>query len=328
MNGGESWEKVLSDDRFTVVTISPSNPQIVYAGSQAAFYRSDNGGNTWSRFWKEGEWRWGPPGVVAGFPISAVVDPNDPMTVFANNYGGGNFKSIDGARTWINASKGYTGAHLHSIAINPDQANLVYTIGRNGPFKSFDGGSNWSGLTFGLGGLTEGLAVALNPSNFQEVLFSDEFDGKIFKSIDGGGTWGTVFDHPEAGGSCTGGPQVCRHGFKVIAYAPSDPKTVYAGMRKDRRTIDGDFPPGPSFGIFKSTDGGETWRELNNGLKTSLININCIGVHPTDPNIVYIGTWKDGVFKTIDGGQSWAMKNNGLVSADVRSLAVDPRIRR
>jgi photosystem II stability/assembly factor-like uncharacterized protein len=155
------------------------------------------------------------------------------------------------------------------------------------------------------------------------VLISDEFNGLLWKSTDGGNTWRTVFNHPEAGDPC---PLVeCRHGFRAIAYAPSNPNIVYAGMSRSRRTVDNGEFPGPSFGMFKSTDGGETWAEINNGLETSLINIHRIAVHPTDPNVVYIGTWKDGVFKTTDGGQSWVLKNNGLVSADVRSLAIDPQ---
>jgi hypothetical protein len=77
--------------------------------------------------------------------------------------------------------------------------------------------------------------------------------------------------------------------------------------------------------MYKSTNGGETWFEINTGLGTPLININAIAIHPTNPNVVYIGTWIDGVFKTTNGGQSWVMKNNGLVSSDVRSLAIDPQ---
>ena len=327
VNGGESWEKVLSEEGvFTVVTISSSNPKVAYAGTQFAFYRSEDGGNTWQKFFKESEGYWGPPGVTAGFPISAVVDPDNPYIVFANNYGGGNFKSTDGAKTWVNSSKGYTGAHLHAIVIDPVNPAVVYTGGRSGPFKSSDGGRNWIGLAFGSAGQVDGLAVALNPYNPHEVLISNEFEGTIYKTKDGGKSWQIVFDHPEAGQPCIKGPQVCRHGFKAIAYAPSKPNTVYAGMRKDRRSlVGGDFPAGPSFGMYKSTDNGETWMEINNGLKTSLININCIAVHPINPDIVYIGTWKDGVFKTTDGGQSWVMKNNGLASADVRSLAIDPQ---
>jgi photosystem II stability/assembly factor-like uncharacterized protein len=126
-----------------VVTISPSNPNVVYAGSGASFFRSDDGGDTWQRFYKqEVGYLWGPPGVNAGFPISAVVDPDDPYTVFANNYNGGNFKSTDGGQTWADASEGYTGAHLHDIAIDADHPAIVYTVGRSGPFRSYRGGED------------------------------------------------------------------------------------------------------------------------------------------------------------------------------------------
>jgi photosystem II stability/assembly factor-like uncharacterized protein len=321
--GGVSWQKVLSDDIFTVVTISPSNTNVIYAGSGTAFYRSNDGGNSWQKFWKEEEFCWGPPGIRAGIPISAVVDPYDPMTVFANNYGGGNFKSTDGGQTWVNSSKGYTGAHLHDIAVDVSNPAYVYSIGRSGPFRSFNGGHDWAGLAFPPATQAEWNAVSINPANSQEVLVADEIEGRMFKSTNGGNSWRLVFDHPDAGDPCNSGPQECRHGFKDITYAPSDTNIVYAGMRKGRRSIDGDFPARPSFGIYKSTDGGETWFEINNGLETSLININCIAIHPNNADIVYAGTWRDGVFKTTDGGQSWIMMNNGLVSADVRALAID-----
>jgi photosystem II stability/assembly factor-like uncharacterized protein len=324
-DGGMTWLKLLYDDIFTVVTLSPSNPDVVYAGSGGAFYRSDDGGDSWDKFWKEDEDCWGPPGIRAGIPISAVVDPHDPDTLFANNYNGGNFKSTVGARTWVDASKGYTGAHLHDIAINADDPAIVYTIGRSGPFRSYNGGQDWTGIAFTPLNEPEWYAVALNHSNPREVLISDEHSGIIYKSLAGGDreSWRKVFDHPHPG---EGDPAEVRHGFKDIVYAPSNQSIVYAGMRKGRRTIEGNFPARPSFGMYKSTDGGENWVEINDdNLKTSLINIHCIAVHPTNPNIVYIGTWKDGVFKTIDGGESWGLMNDGLASTDVRSLAIDPQ---
>jgi photosystem II stability/assembly factor-like uncharacterized protein len=323
-DGGDNWQKVLSGEVMTVVTISPSNPSVVYAGSGSAFYRSDDGGNSWQRFAKhEGGAYWGPPGVNAGFPISAVVDPDVPYTVFANNYNGGNFVSTDGGRTWANASKGYTGAHLHDIAVAAGHPAVVYTVGRSGPFRSDRGGEAWTGLAFAPALESEWAAVALNPADRRQVLVSDEFNGLLWKSTDGGSSWRTVFNHPEAGDPC---PLVeCRHGFRSIAYAPSNPNIVYAGMSRSRRTVDNGEFPGPSFGMFKSVDGGETWAEINNGLETPLINIHRIAVHPANPDIVYIGTWRDGVFKTADGGASWTLVNNGLASADVRSLAIDPQ---
>jgi len=320
MNDGTSWEKLLYNDIFTVVTFSPSDPNVIYAGSANAFYRSDNGGTNWHKFQKPGG-GYGPPGIRAGVPISAVVDPDEPMTVFVNNYGGGNFKSTNGSQTWFNSSNGYTGADLHDITIDLHNPATVYTIGRSGPFSSYNGGKDWTGISFPPALAAEWYAVALNPVNTQELLISDEHCGVIWKSMNGGNTWRTVFRHPlvrpEDG-------QTGMHGFKSISYAPSNPRIVYAGMRKPIGTINGNFPL-PSLGMYKSVDGGETWAEINNGLATPLININAIAVHPTDPNIVYIGTWIDGVFKTTNGGQSWVLKSNGLVSADVRSLAIDPQ---
>ncbi|MCP4566007.1 MAG: T9SS type A sorting domain-containing protein [FCB group bacterium] len=322
-NGGTNWDKVLSGDIFTVVTISPSHPNIIYAGSQHAFYRSENSGITWDTLSKDGG-GYGPPGVVAGFPISAVVDPEDPMTVFANNYMGGNFKSSDGAETWVNSSSGYTGAELHCIVIDPDNPAVVYTIGRSGPFKSESAGDEWEGIRYSPAISPEWYAVAMNPENNQEIFITTEFHGKIFKSTDGGQSWMVAFHHPNVTDTCSLGPQECRHGFKAIAYAPSNPSVVYTGMCKGRRSIDGDFPARPSYGMYKSIDGGANWGAINTGLPTSLLNINCIAVRKDNANIAYIGTWKDGVYKSTDGGANWTAKNSGLTSSDIRSLAIHP----
>jgi photosystem II stability/assembly factor-like uncharacterized protein len=319
-NGGANWEKVLSGDIMTVVVVSRSNPNVIYAGSSGAFYRSDDGGTNWQEYRKEPS-GYGPLGIRAGVPIGAVVDPTNPMTIFSNNYGGGIFKSVDGSRTWDNSSRGYTGAHMHDIAIDADHPAVVYAIGRCGPFGSRNAGDLWSGLAFSPASCAEWNAVAVNPANSREVLISDEYEGRIFKSTDGGDTWRMAFKHP---GSPGNDPKEIRHGFRRIVYAPSNPLIVYAGMSKCRRTIDGDFPPRASFGMYKSVDGGETWQAINDGLQGPVMNILCIAVHPTNSDTVYIGTWQDGVFETTNGGQNWVNKTNGLTSAEVRSLAVDP----
>ena len=316
VDGGANWTQMLDKgDVTTTVTISPSNPNIVYAGANSAFYRSYNGGVTWDVF--NQDWGWGPPGVRSGVSISAVVDPDDPMTVFVNNYTGGNFKSTDGGASWVNASKGYTGAHLHSVAVSKSQPNKIFTVGRNGPFGSNDYGQNWAGLAYTPARAPEWNTIVANPVNDQILLLAVEGGGTIFKSDTDGNSWRFVLE--AVGYTC------CGQGFKAIDFAPSNPNIVYAGMRGSRSMINGGPNPLPSGGMYKSIDEGETWTPINNGLQTSLMNVNCLAIHPTNPNIVYIGTWKDGIFKTIDGGQSWVNKSNGLASADVRSLAIDPK---
>ena len=76
-NGGETWTKILSNDAILSVEFSPSNPNIAYAGSKFRFYRSENGGHTWEIV-AGGPYSWGPPGVIAGFPIDILVDPTHP----------------------------------------------------------------------------------------------------------------------------------------------------------------------------------------------------------------------------------------------------------
>jgi photosystem II stability/assembly factor-like uncharacterized protein len=317
-NGGEHWKEVLSTgDVFTVAAFSPSNPEVVYAGSEAAFYRSEDGGKTWRRFNKPEEECYGPPGIKPGIPISIVIDPDDPMTLFVNNYDGGVFRSTDGAETWVDSSQGYTGANIWAIAIDSRHPDTIYSTCRSSIFRSLNGGKTWSGLAF-IHEAREPYAVAVNPENPREVLISGESSVSILKSTDGGNTWRVVFQQPQP--FEPGNPI----GIRTIAYAPSDPNIVYAGTRRSPGRPSTDIT-NEAFGIYKSSDGGETWVEVNGGLENLSKNINAIVVHPKDPDIAYAATPDQGVLKTTDGGKSWHLINNGLMSLDVESLAIDPK---
>jgi photosystem II stability/assembly factor-like uncharacterized protein len=316
-DAGQTWVKVLGEDNFTVVTLSKFNPEIVYAGSASGLYRSNDQGASWTKLQKEGQTHYGPPGVRAGVPISAVVDPLNSDILFVNNYGGGNFKSIDGAKTWSISSKGYSGADLRDVVVLPHNRATIYTIGRIGPFISRNGGVDWEGLSYGDADFAEWYDIEVNPINTNEILISDEHSIAIIKSIDGGYNWREVFRHPN---SNAGNPNE-RYGFKKIAYAPSNPNIVYAGISTAGNTS-GSAPYKPGLGMYKSYDRGETWEAINYGLVDYNKNINDILVHPQNSNIAYVATLFDGILKTEDGGSTWQILSNGLVSANVRSLAL------
>jgi len=317
VNGGTSWQKLLSGQQFSVVTISKSNPDIVYAGSVSSFWRSPDGGKNWEQFMNNEGGGWGPAGIYAGVPISAVVDPDDPDVVFVNNYGGGSFKSSNGTKSWKNSSKGYTGANIRDVAINPENSSAIYTIGRIGPFLSMNGGNSWGGISSEAVNGAEWYSIVINPTNSNEILISDEHNGTIYKSNNGGYEWQNVYKHPSANSS---DPQN-RYGFKAIVYAPSNPQILYAGLSLAGNH--GDLISSKQgYGICKSVNGGNTWLVQNNGIENE--NINYIVIHPNNPDIVYAATLLNGIYKTTNGGNNWTSKNNGLPSANVRSLTIDP----
>jgi len=103
---------------MSVVTISNSNPNIIYAGNGNSFYRSIDGGISWKNPADESDRPWALRNL-GGVPISAVVDPENSEVIFVNSYQGGNYKSTDGAKSWISASRGYSGADLRDITVDP-----------------------------------------------------------------------------------------------------------------------------------------------------------------------------------------------------------------
>ncbi|OGO41655.1 MAG: hypothetical protein A2137_01075 [Chloroflexi bacterium RBG_16_58_8] len=317
-DGGRTWQPVIkSQQPISAVEYATSDPNIAYAAGPDAVYRSADGGKTWQKVTQS--FSWGAPGTRAGFPIDLQVDPRNADRLFANAYGGGNFLSEDGGRTWVIASHGYTGAQLHDIQVSAREPYTVFVIGRTGPFRSYDWGETWEGLTYEPAVYAEWYAVALDPQNPNNVIVSDEHQGVLLRSADQGSHWTQVFKHPQVDASNASK----RMGFRALAFAPSNPNIVYAGMAMGRNLIDQGVA-GPSFGIFKSADGGRTWRESNDA-RSATQNINVLAVDPSNENTVYAGTLKSGVLKSMDGGKTWQAANQGLPIPDIRSLAADPQ---
>jgi len=314
-DGGDSWQKTLPNDIITSVEFAPSDPQIAYAGGQTMFYRSQDGGKTWNKV-AGGTGSWGPPGVVAGFPIDILVSPSDPYTLYVNNYGGGNIKSTDGGVTWSVASKGYTGALMFSAAIHPENNAMVYAAARSGAFRSTDGGSTWAGLSYPPATIDEMYSIALNPDQPNVILTAPVRNGKMFRSIDGGFSWTEVYKLAQV----NAGDINTEHGFRSIAFAPSNGEIVYAGSCRVHVKLDAGVKD--SFGVYKSVNGGLNWGAANN-TQTEDECITDLVIHPNNPNIVYAATAANGLYKTIDGGVSWTPLASLSVS-DVRSVAIDP----
>ena len=138
-DGGESWTQTLAAaerEIMSAVELCPSDANIGYAATRISMYRTADAGITWEMMASP----WSPPGVSAGFPIDMQCDPSNVDRVFVNNYGGGNYLSEDGGRSWVSASSGYTGAQVFGMGIDADHPPRVYAMTFSGLWRSEDAG--------------------------------------------------------------------------------------------------------------------------------------------------------------------------------------------
>lgn len=309
-DGGATWTRTLDSGAHSV-EISLSNPDVAYAANTGFVYRSEDGGRTWRQVSGDVA-NWGPPGIVAGFPIDLQVDPRDPNRLFANNYGGGNFVSEDGGSTWAVASSGYTGAQVRSLAADPQEPGRVVAAARSGLFDTADGGTTWSGLLYEPVNTLEWNAVTVDPTDPQHLVAGTNWDADLVVSRDGGATWERTGTDLDAG-----------MGWRVIAFAPSDATVLYAGS--GAFVSPGNFDDRlPAAGVYTSRDGGVLWDPANDEV-SSTSHVADLAIHPDDPQTAYAATIQNGLLMTRNGGASWVQLVTGASpNVSMLSIAIDP----
>ncbi len=325
-DGGENWAQVLVPpperliEAFSSVEICPSDPNIAYAGSDLAVYRSEDAGQTWELV-SGGALGWGPPGILAGWPIDMQCDPRDRNRIFANNYGGGNFLSDDGGRTWQNASQGYTGSQMRQVQVDPFNPARAYAVGRSGIWGTDDGGTSWYGLRYPPPDYVPSgdySAVALDPTRPDRLLAGNIPGAAILESETGGTSWNyrwPGFDEHGEPAPGIGGE------ISVIVFAPSDPSTVYAGIAGAGCTLMHE-PCFSGLGVVASHDGGTSWKLSTDEQLRDLAVID-LAVDPTNAQVVYAAA-ETGLFKSTDGGVTWARVSGLPDGVRVRAVAASP----
>ena len=278
---------------------------------------------------------------------AATGVPGEPNVFYVGQVDGGVWKSTDYGRTWEPIFDGQASQSIGAIAVAPSNASIVYvgsgeglqrpdlSVG-DGIYRSADAGKTWVHLGLKDGQQIPALAVDPRDPNrvFAAVLghpYGPNEERGIFRSTDGGATWKKVL-YKDAN---TGGDDV------VID--PANPNVVYASLWESRLGPweDGNQYEGTHGGLFKSTDGGETWKPLTKGLPDGLVQAH-IALAASDENRLYatVATAKQGgyasgaglgVYRSDDAGESWtkvtddprpAMKIGG---GDLPEPAVDPK---
>jgi photosystem II stability/assembly factor-like uncharacterized protein len=289
-----------------------------------------------------GPFRGGRTRAVAGVP-------DQPNVFYIGQVNGGVWKSTDYGRTWTPIFDHEDTQSVGAIAVAPSNDNIVYvasgeglhrpdlSVG-DGIYRSEDAGKTWTHL--GLRGGEQIPAIAVDPGNpnrlFAAVLghpYGPNEDRGIFRSDDGGKTWKKVLDKGE------------RIGGSDVVLDPKNPRIVYAAMWEDTLGPweDANQYSGTGGGLFKSTDGGNTWKQLTKGLPDGLEQIN-VALSESNPNRLYAtlqfkaeggggyGSGRGlGVYRSDDAGESWvkitddprpAMKIGG---GDLSVPVVDPK---
>jgi photosystem II stability/assembly factor-like uncharacterized protein len=254
------------------------------------------------------------PAVMGGRIDDFAVVESNPNIVFVGTASGGVWKTTNNGTTWEPVFDKEDVSTIGDIALAPSDPSVVW-VGTgepnnrqssswgDGAYKSLDGGKTWQKM--GLAATHHIGRIVIHSRNPEVVyvaalghLWGPNPERGVYKTTDGGKTWSQVLKINED------------TGVSDIAMDPESPDTLYASAYQRRRTPFGFNGGGPNSAIYKTTDGGTTWKKLTKGLPyedgsdTGRIGLD---VYRKDPNIVYavVQHEKGGTFRSEDKGETW-----------------------
>jgi len=346
-DGGQSWTPSndgLDTNETHWVTFAPSDPAVAYVTTHQGVYRSADAGRTW-------EERSGGLGYQSLKGIA--VDPRNADVAYVGTHselntlhaehmqeglhrGEGTYKTVDGGRNWYLTDAAIEESSLIVMSPHPKLPFELWvgaSAGRGG-FVTTDAGESW---LFSATTASHYPMVFAYSHSFPTVQYLTSLMGgvELIRSTDDGRTWESLSSALEQGVSQRTRDSgllrtdmqwhVHTHG---VAVAPTDPNIVYAGTIAEPESREALSLFGAH--VFRSTDGGDTFHEVDNGFPTDTsTSINAIIIHPTDPDTVYVMTSHHesdkgiGVYKTTNGAESWFAVNNGL-DLETNDLQIDP----
>jgi len=281
--------------------VQPSDPDVLYVGTQDGPYRSVNGGDSWERtaFPDRGAVVW-----------SLAFHPTRPEVMYAGIAPVGVYRSEDGGENWErlgaespeHCAMGFP-TRVTRIAVDPGRPDDVYAaLEVSGVIRSSDGGESWKDLSDPIIKLSEkphlkskigsdlysegmldshAIAVGNKGAAFLAVRMG------LFRTDDRGASWNDM----EIGRYSP--LTYCRD----IVVSPQDVKVMYAALSPAARSTDGS--------LYRTADGGETWKRFDHGVKAEA-TMMAAAVHATDPKRVYCVSRCGQVFGTEDAGETWS----------------------
>lgn len=272
-------------------------------------------------------------GPLGGLGYDVRMHPNNPDKMYVTDAYAGVFISDNGGQSWYPSNQGITDRTGESqdaipvfcLTIDPHNPDNIWigTQFMGGLFKSSDGGKTWTRKTNGIK-LRDGLTfrgITIDPVDPQTIYAAGEISSYIWAGEPRNGrefdlTQGIVYKSTNEGESWT---QIWR-GDNLARYIwvnPENNQIVYVSTGIfDREAANSDPVSGDpgGVGVLKSTDGGQTWRQSNNGLRN--LYVGSLFMHPDDPDILLAGTGHNqyfqghGIYLSSDGAESWTQVFN------------------
>jgi photosystem II stability/assembly factor-like uncharacterized protein len=273
-----------------------------------------------------------------GRTVGAVGVPQQPNVFYIGVNNGGVWKTTDYGRTWFPIFDDQPTGSIGDITVSPSNPNVIYvgsgeglqrpdlSVG-DGIYKSTDAGKTWVHL--GLNNVQQIGGLAIDPTNENRLFvaalghpYGPNTERGVYRTLDGGKSWEKVLYKDEN----TGAVQV--------TIDPKNSNIIYTDLWAGRQgPWENGAWNGPESGLFKSTDGGTTWKKLTTGLPTTQQGLGRIGfaIAPTDPNRMYAtveSPQSGGIYRSDDAGESWKLLTNDNRyfgrSSDFAELKVDP----
>lgn len=261
------------------------------------------------------------PAFMSGRIADIAVDPTDRSTWYVATASSNVWKTDNRGTTWTPVFDDYPSYSTGAVAIDPNDANVIWLgTGENtsqrsvgwgdGVYKSLDGGRSWANM--GLRSSEHVGRIVVDPRDSDMVyvaamggLWAPGGDRGLFKTTDGGATWTPVL-------------QISEHtGVADVHLDPRNPDVLYAVAYQRRRHVGVLVAGGPESGVWKSADGGATWRDVTRGLPGGDLGRIALAVSPVDPDVVYalVAATGDrsGFYRSPDRAESWTRMSGYIV---------------
>ncbi len=258
------------------------------------------------------------PSIMSGRISDIAIHPHPRSTWYIGVGSGGVWKTDDNGTTWESIFDGQGSYSIGEVTIDPNDPEVIWVgTGENvsgrhvgfgdGVYRSRDGGTSWQNM--GLTASEHIGRILVDPRDSDVVLaaaegplWSSGGERGIYRTTDGGVSWTQVLGVSDETGATD------------IERDPKNPDVLYAATYQRSRKIWALLSGGPESGIYKSTDGGVTWRELTQGLPKGPMGKINLAVSPMKPNVVYATieakAEERGFYRSSDYGESWTKQNS------------------